>query len=284
MKICDNLYALRTAKGLSQKKLAAKTGISVEQIEEWENGSAYPSIANLKALQHVYKCTTTDLANKAMTDYSDYRRSVDKDNLILKHKQDIKGIDHHRQLKRFRLLCGTLQVLATIAKIITRASFVLAVLGIGYLITTTPMINYSLFLGSIISPNAAFYLNLENYASLGEFKQILIAIVMAAFIALEALGASIAFDYLRRIFKNLRRGAVLLSLGNIRLFRKFSYCLLAMLVLRDVFPLIFRAFAGFQLGIRINPIYYICVLLLICAGRLLLQGTKLQQCRDKNIS
>ena len=55
------LRDLRIAKGLTQKQLADKLGVSQAAIGMWENGNRKPDIIMLKKLAHYLDCTTDEL-------------------------------------------------------------------------------------------------------------------------------------------------------------------------------------------------------------------------------
>jgi phage repressor protein C with HTH and peptisase S24 domain len=50
-----DIKALREKLGLSQQKLADKTGISKSRIEKWETGKAKPKVDDYNTLQHFFK-------------------------------------------------------------------------------------------------------------------------------------------------------------------------------------------------------------------------------------
>ncbi len=57
----EKLKALRTAKGLSQEKVAEKLGISRQAVTKWENNQSVPSSENLIALAEIYGVSLDEL-------------------------------------------------------------------------------------------------------------------------------------------------------------------------------------------------------------------------------
>lgn len=57
----EKLKALRTAKGLSQEKVAEKIGVSRQAVTKWENNQSAPSTENLIALAEVYGVSLDEL-------------------------------------------------------------------------------------------------------------------------------------------------------------------------------------------------------------------------------
>ena len=47
MKLCEKLYELRRAAGLSQEELAERLNVSRQAVSKWENGAAQPELSKL---------------------------------------------------------------------------------------------------------------------------------------------------------------------------------------------------------------------------------------------
>ena len=61
MKLCEKLYELRRAAGLSQEELAERLNVSRQAVSKWENGSADPSTTNLLAVAKLYNVPAEEL-------------------------------------------------------------------------------------------------------------------------------------------------------------------------------------------------------------------------------
>ena len=64
----ERLYELRKSKGLSQKQLAEKTGISVHTINSYESGRRDPNTKNLQILQDFFQVSQGFLLGELKSD------------------------------------------------------------------------------------------------------------------------------------------------------------------------------------------------------------------------
>ena len=51
MKLCEKLYELRRAAGLSQEELAERLNVSRQAVSKWENGAAQPELEQARGAQ-----------------------------------------------------------------------------------------------------------------------------------------------------------------------------------------------------------------------------------------
>ena len=63
----EKLRELRLQKHLSQKEVAKILDVSPSIISGYENGERTPSLENLLALSHLYKCSTDYLLGKSQS-------------------------------------------------------------------------------------------------------------------------------------------------------------------------------------------------------------------------
>ncbi len=61
MKLCEKLYELRRAAGLSQEELAEKLSVSRQAVSKWENGAAQPELSKLVELSRLYGVSVDEL-------------------------------------------------------------------------------------------------------------------------------------------------------------------------------------------------------------------------------
>ena len=61
MKLCEKLYELRRAAGLSQEELAEKLNVSRQAVSKWENGAAQPELSKLVELSRLYGVSVDEL-------------------------------------------------------------------------------------------------------------------------------------------------------------------------------------------------------------------------------
>lgn len=58
------LKQLRKEKGLYQKFVAEKIGVSFQSLSEWENGHVEPRYSDARKLAELYECSMEDLYEK----------------------------------------------------------------------------------------------------------------------------------------------------------------------------------------------------------------------------
>lgn len=61
MKLCEKLYELRRAAGLSQEELAERLNVSRQAVSKWENGAAQPELSKLVELSRLYSVSVDEL-------------------------------------------------------------------------------------------------------------------------------------------------------------------------------------------------------------------------------
>ena len=61
MKLCEKLYELRRAAGLSQEELAEKLNVTRQAVSKWENGAAQPELSKLIELSRLYGVSVDEL-------------------------------------------------------------------------------------------------------------------------------------------------------------------------------------------------------------------------------
>jgi len=54
----EQIYALRTARNLSQVQLADRLGVTKQSISNWENNNILPSVDMLKHIADFFHCST----------------------------------------------------------------------------------------------------------------------------------------------------------------------------------------------------------------------------------
>ena len=68
MKLGNNIYLLRTRKGLSQGDLAEALDVSRQSVSKWETGGATPDLDKLLALCDLFGVTLDELVRGEMMD------------------------------------------------------------------------------------------------------------------------------------------------------------------------------------------------------------------------
>ena len=71
MKLCEKLYELRRAAGLSQEELAERLNVSRQAVSKWENGAAQPELSKLVELSRLYGVSVDELLSLEEADKGD---------------------------------------------------------------------------------------------------------------------------------------------------------------------------------------------------------------------
>ena len=61
MELCEKLYELRRASGMSQEELAEKLGVSRQAVSKWESGATQPELSKLIELSKLYNVSLDEL-------------------------------------------------------------------------------------------------------------------------------------------------------------------------------------------------------------------------------
>ena len=57
----NSIKTMRERAGLTQTVLAEKMGVDQSAISQWEQGSVFPTVSNLKRLANILSCSTDEL-------------------------------------------------------------------------------------------------------------------------------------------------------------------------------------------------------------------------------
>ncbi len=76
MKLCEKLYELRRAAGLSQEELAEKLSVSRQAVSKWENGAAQPELSKLVELSRLYGVSVDELLSLEEAEKSEARAAA----------------------------------------------------------------------------------------------------------------------------------------------------------------------------------------------------------------
>lgn len=76
MKLCEKLYELRRAAGLSQEELAEKLNVSRQAVSKWENGAAQPELSKLVELSRLYGVSVDELLSLEEAEKSEARAAA----------------------------------------------------------------------------------------------------------------------------------------------------------------------------------------------------------------
>lgn len=107
-KIPENLKILREKRNLTQDDLAAKLGLSRQQIWRWENGASRPTQHNLDKLANVLGTSVGILTGKNIS-FNYTHRNVDPNFMIPVYGTvpDDKHIEFNSESEEYRIPAGT---------------------------------------------------------------------------------------------------------------------------------------------------------------------------------
>lgn len=77
MKLCEKLYELRRAAGLSQEQLAERLGVSRQAVSKWESSAAQPELSKLVELSRLYGVSVDELLSLEEAEKSEAPDSAD---------------------------------------------------------------------------------------------------------------------------------------------------------------------------------------------------------------
>ena len=79
MKLCEKLYELRRAAGLSQEELAERLNVSRQAVSKWENGAAQPELSKLVELSRLYGVSVDELLSLEEAEKCDAKAAASVD-------------------------------------------------------------------------------------------------------------------------------------------------------------------------------------------------------------
>lgn len=83
MKLCEKLYELRRAAGLSQEELAERLNVSRQAVSKWENGAAQPELSKLVELSRLYGVSVDELLSLEEAEKGDAKAASSVDSSTL---------------------------------------------------------------------------------------------------------------------------------------------------------------------------------------------------------
>ena len=114
----DNLFYLRTQKGITRKQLADRLYVSQQQVEKYEKGKNRISVGLLVAISDVMGTPIERLINKdRIIDQSEaYREEIDSTTLV-PNESLMRLCKYHNAIKDIRLKKMVLDITRVLSKI-----------------------------------------------------------------------------------------------------------------------------------------------------------------------
>lgn len=111
MKLCEKLYKLRRAAGLSQEELAEKLNVSRQAVSKWENGAAQPELSKLVELSRLYGVSVDELLSLEEAEKGDAKAASSVDASTPAQKT----LAAPKKVRRQKLLLGAAAVCLALA-------------------------------------------------------------------------------------------------------------------------------------------------------------------------
>ena len=104
MKLCEKLYELRRAAGLSQEELAERLNVSRQAVSKWENGAAQPELSKLVELSRLYGVSVDELLSLEEAEKGDAKAASSVDASTPAPAQETLAAP--KKVRRQKLLLG----------------------------------------------------------------------------------------------------------------------------------------------------------------------------------
>ena len=113
MKLCEKLYELRRAAGLSQEELAERLNVSRQAVSKWENGAAQPELSKLVELSRLYGVSVDELLSLEEAEKGDAKAASSVDASTPAPAQE--ALAAPKKVRRQKLLLGAAAVCLALA-------------------------------------------------------------------------------------------------------------------------------------------------------------------------
>ena len=113
MKLCEKLYELRRAAGLSQEELAERLNVSRQAVSKWENGAAQPELSKLVELSRLYSVSVDELLSLEEAEKGDAKAASSVDASAPAPAQET--LTAPKKVRRQKLLLGAAAVCLALA-------------------------------------------------------------------------------------------------------------------------------------------------------------------------
>ena len=113
MKLCEKLYELRRAAGLSQEELAERLNVSRQAVSKWENGAAQPELSKLVELSRLYGVSVDELLSLEEAEKGDAKAASSVEASTPAPAQETHAAP--KKVRRQKLLLGAAAVCLALA-------------------------------------------------------------------------------------------------------------------------------------------------------------------------
>lgn len=252
MKFGDNLKIIRKNKKMSQEELAEKVNVSRQSVSKWETGEAYPEMNNILELCKIFNCKINDLVHEDMSDIS----SLDAE-IVMK----VAKLNEKKQ-KQVKALSHTISLIGKIGSIVLKVAIAFVIASMVLMPYIAANIKVTEDKVTITNDNIKVIDNktitLYGVATIGVDEEMSHSQVLEIFenhskaelIVYFELGSIvliaslvltiILLNNVEKLFKNIENGETPFTLDNVKLIKKLSYYMIAIIMVMPISDIFFN--------------------------------------------
>ena len=255
MKFGENLKIFRKNKKMSQEQLADKVKVSRQSVSKWETGDAYPEMNNILELCKIFNCKINDLVHTDMSDIS----SLDEEIIM-----SVVKFNESKQ-NQMKVLSNIISLVGKIGAIVLKVSIpfiILCMMLVPYLVNNVDIKDDTLIFKTdnikiIDNEKLEIYdIIVADFEETGIDKIVeiinenskteIIVFLEAGFIFLivSLVLMIIILDNVCSLFTNIKNNSTPFILDNVKLIKKISYVMIALIIIEPVSSLLFSLITG----------------------------------------
>ena len=255
MKFGENLKIFRKNKKMSQEQLADKVKVSRQSVSKWETGDAYPEMNNILELCKIFNCKINDLVHTDMSDIS----SLDEEIIM-----SVVKFNESKQ-NQMKVLSNIISLVGKIGAIVLKVAIpfvILCMMLVPYLVNNVDIKDDTLIFKTdnikiIDNEKLEIYdIIVADFEETGIDKIVeiinenskteIIVFLEAGFIFLivSLVLMIIILDNVCSLFTNIKNNSTPFILDNVKLIKKISYVMIALIIIEPVSSLLFSLITG----------------------------------------
>ena len=246
MRFGENLREIRKCKKMSQEQLADMVNVTRQSVSKWKNGESYPEMNNILELCKIFNCKLNDLVHTDMSDIA----SLDEEVVMSVSKFNLK------KQKEVKTLSNVIGMIGKIGSIVLRVAIpfvVIAMIIVPYIVSNVSVKDgeitfktdgikitnqneieiHGVLVGTIdedVSKSEIIKMFVENSNN----KIIIYMEVVMIFLLVDIIIMIIIFNYVEKLFDNIRNNKTPFTLDNVSFIKKISYLMISLIILTSV--------------------------------------------------
>ena len=246
MRFGENLREIRKCKKMSQEQLADMVNVTRQSVSKWKNGESYPEMNNILELCKIFNCKLNDLVHTDMSDIA----SLDEEVVMSVSKFNLK------KQKEVKSLSNVIGMIGKIGSIVLRVAIpfvVIAMIIVPYIVSNVSVKDgeitfktdgikitnqneieiHGVLVGTIdedVSKSEIIKMFVENSNN----KIIIYMEVVMIFLLVDIIIMIIIFNYVEKLFDNIRNNKTPFTLDNVSFIKKISYLMISLIILTSV--------------------------------------------------